>query len=248
MKKCESSHLEQKMNTSDKASSKDIKSPIARGTKTRTANMKKRRAQILACAGDIIAQDGFDSLTLSKLATKAQVTVPTIHNLIGKKEQIYELLVDQMVVSIEDALSAQDVSDPITSAETFINQLIALFRENESLYKAAFVAGERISFFNQITSNGIYMRSLKLAKQICFDGVKNGYLEGNIDGEQMAWQIFACQRIARYDWMNGYIDLDTYRTNVLTGMYISYGMDATPKFKKRLIEKIQKLNNSKVGL
>jgi len=62
--------------------------PIARGSRTRTENMNKRRAQILERASNIIATKGLEGFTLGVLATEASVTVPTIHNLIGKKSDI----------------------------------------------------------------------------------------------------------------------------------------------------------------
>ena len=41
--------------------------------------------------------------------------------------------------------------------------------------------------------------------------------------------------------MHGYIDLETYRTQVLTGMLITLCADAAPDFKEELLAKINAL-------
>lgn len=211
---------------------------LARGGATRAANKLKRRERILSCAGDIIAADGVEGFTLSKLAERADVTIPTIHNLLGKKSEIYALLVEQMVGRVDEALTEQQVSDPILAVETFIDSLVSLFATNEALYKAAFAAGEQIQFFEQQTQSGIYARSMRLARRVCEKAYATGGLEGRIGIELMAAHLFDAQRLARQDWMNGYIDLTAYRTQVLSNMFISLCADASPALKERLLAKI----------
>ncbi len=211
---------------------------LARGSATRTANKLKRRDRILSCAGDIIAAEGVDGFTLSKLAERADVTIPTIHNLLGKKSEIYTLLVDQMVGRVDEALDEQQISDPIVAVETFIDSLVSLFASNEALYKAAFMAGEQIQFFEQQTKVGIYAKSMVLARRVCEKAYATGDLEGCIDTTLMAEHLFNAQRLARQDWMNGYIDLRTYRTQLLKNMFITLCADASPSLKKRLLAKI----------
>lgn len=218
-----------------------IEQPTARGSATRTANMNKRRDRILACAGSLIATKGFEAFTLNELASAAGVTMPTIHNLIGKKSQIFEKLVEEMVSRIEDVLSGLEVRDPIAAAEAYIDQLMALFSADEALYKAAFVAGERTKLFEHELPNGIYAKSLQLAIQVCEDAKAQGFLQGRLDTKQLAQQLFACQRLARHDWVHGYIDLQEYRTQVLTGMFITLAADATPESHALLAKKIAAL-------
>jgi AcrR family transcriptional regulator len=211
---------------------------LARGGATRTANKLKRRERILSCAGDIIAADGVEGFTLSKLAERADVTIPTIHNLLGKKSEIYALLVDQMMGRLEDAFGEQQIGDPVIAVETFFDSLISLFASNEALYKGALVAGEQIQLFEHQTQSGIFARSLVLARRVCETALANGELEGRISSELMAAHLFDSQRIARQDWMNGYTDLATYRTKVLTNMFIALCADASPALKERLLAKI----------
>jgi len=85
------------------------------------------------------------------------------------------------------------------------------------------------------------MRSVKLASQVCESAKVNGYLKGDIDTHILAEQLFGSQRLARHDWIHSYIDLRTYKTRILIGMFTILSADATPKFKLRLISEINSL-------
>ena len=216
---------------------------LARGNSTRQANKALRKQKILDEARALIASKGFEAFTLSELASRAGVSVPTIHNLFGKKQEVFEALCGEMVVKVNEAVSNPDLNDPMEAAEAFIDNLLALYRNDEAFYRAAFVAGERTGLFEHQLPSGIFNRSLNIARQICQDALDNGYLQGDIDTDWLAEQLFGCQRLARQDWVNGYIDLDRYRTQVLIGMYITYAADATPAFRQRLMQCIAQLGS-----
>jgi AcrR family transcriptional regulator len=216
---------------------------IARGNKTRQTNKELRRLRILAVARQQIASAGFDAFTLRELAKEAEVTLPTIHNLFGKKRDIIRELCEELVIRIEEVLSDPAVSDPIAALEAFTDKLLALYRNDEAFYRAAFVAGERTGLFEHDLPMGIYNKSLAIAKTLCKEAKRNGYLQGNIDSDRLAETLFGCQRLARQDWVAGYIDLEQYRVQVLSGMCITYAADATPAFHERLCAVIARLIN-----
>ena len=212
--------------------------PAARGSATRTANKLRRKARILTCAGEIIAEGGYDALTLSGLAQRADVTIPTIHNLLGRKAQIIEALVGDVVTRVSEVLSAQTFDEPIEAVEAFTDALTKLYAEDEALYKAAYVAGERLNLFVQTEPDGIYQRSLDLAYRVCTEARANGFLIGDIATEQLAAQVFGAQRLARLDWIHNYIDLEIYKRRTRHGIFIALAADAAPDFRARLNEKI----------
>ena len=217
---------------------------LARGNITRQANKKLRRQRILDIAKHLIASQGFEAFTLSHLAKEAGVSTPTIHNLFGKKDNIFQELVSQMVNTISLALSNPDVSDPIEGAEVFTDNLLRLYKQDEAFYRSAFIAADRTGLFDHKLPDGIFHQSLQIAERLCTEAKENGFLKGNIATGTLAEQLFACQRLARQDWVNGYIDLQRYRKQVLIGMYITYAADASPGFYKMLCNKINELVDS----
>jgi AcrR family transcriptional regulator len=211
---------------------------VQRGTVARQANKLRRRNNILNIARELICTRGFDDFTISELANIAEVTIPTIHNLFGKKIDIFQELVEEMVIRIQDALVQPDLKDPIDTAETFIDNLLALYKQDESFYRAAFLAGERAKLFEHDSPTGIFRKSLSIANEVCLKARENGYLLGRVDQEVLAKQLFSGQRLARHDWINGYINLAEYRTQVLTAVYLTFLADASAAFTDTLHQKL----------
>ncbi len=219
-----------------------MRSSPARGLKTRTENKHKRREFILACAGDIIAEDGIDALTIARLAQRSNVTIPTVHNLLGRRANILDTLVREAMDDVMREATAFDPSDAIPALEDFIDGLIGLIAGNETYYRAAFIAGERINFFEHESADGIVAHSRNYAREICAHAIKQGKLLGEIDEQQIALRLFSSQRLARLDWMHGYIDLKAYRKQVLTGMFITLCADASAEFKTELLRRLDRLS------
>jgi len=224
------------------------KKGIARGNATRQANKEIRRQRILDIARDLIASRGLDGFTLKELATTADVSLPTIHNLFGKKYDIFQELCTEMVVRVDDVLSSPDMTDPIEASEAFIDKLLELFRQDEAFYRAAFVAGEKTGLFEHDPKSGIFAKSLQIAVNLCLRAKEHGYLQGRVDSHCLAEHLFGIQRLARQDWVAGYIDLDRYRSQVLLGMCLIFAADATPEFQTRLWQTIEELMGSGLEL
>ncbi len=211
---------------------------------TRQANKARRRQKILGVARDLIATQGFDALTMSELATRSGVTIPTVHNLFGKKNDIVLELFRELVSRIDEVLAQPDIADPIAGVETFIDSLLALYGSDEAFYRAAFLGGERLGLFEHEMSDGIFKKSLEVARRLCSEARSNGYLQGRVDGGWLAEQLFNSQRMARQDWVSGYIDLKKYRQQALVAMLLTYAADATPAFQQRICEKLDRLGEA----
>ena len=54
--------------------------------------------------------------------------------------------------------------------------------------------------------------------------------------------MFNTQRMARQDWVNGYIGLEQYRKQVMIGMLITYAADASPDLHLRICKKVEDLS------
>ncbi len=203
--------------------------------------MQKRRETILRCAHDLIAEEGFEAFTLKKLAVAACVTVPTIHNLIGSKDRVLEHLVADLVTRIEQLEFQEGDADPIQASETMISALSNLFTQDPNFYRAAFIAADRSQLIEHELPQGIFQRSMEIVTQVCLDAKEQGVLLGNISTQQLAYQIFAAHRLARNDWVNGYIEVSDYKKQALTGIFLILAADASPQMHKRLLKKLNTL-------
>lgn len=218
-----------------------VQNNVTPGLAKRLENSRIRRDLILVSAAHIIDEDGIDQLTLTRLAKRANVTVPTITNLIGKKPELLSVLVAETMQRVADIGNHIDASDPIGFVHSLADKLIELLQTDEALFRAAFAVGERMGFFEHKSESGIYQRSLKIAQQVCENAISTGEREGLLDSQQLAKSLFAVQRLARQDWMNGYTSLAEYRHQLKNGMLIVLCADATPDYKNQLVSLINSL-------
>ena len=206
---------------------------------TRAINMEKRRQRILSAARATLARDGVDGLTVRKLAVEAGITVPTIYNLIGSKDDLLRRLLEELVSRAEQALSEVEEDDPIEATARVVGTLATLFAEDEDFCRAALRAGRDLE--RSGSKNGalrIWQRSAQVAKRICRDASEEGLLRGDCDPERIGERAYDSYRIAAIDWLDGVIDVAEFERNALIGFYLCLAADAVPRFRRALMSRI----------
>lgn len=88
--------------------------------------MAERRERILSAAREMIAQSGYEALTMRELARASQVTVPTIYNLIGAKEQVLFAAVEDQTADFLRGIPREAAASP---AERVLVVVEAVARE-----------------------------------------------------------------------------------------------------------------------
>ncbi|HBM88451.1 MAG TPA: TetR/AcrR family transcriptional regulator [Rhodobiaceae bacterium] len=208
---------------------------------TRSKNMAKRREAILREARSLIANEGFEALKIRDLAARAGLTVPTIYNLIGGKNEILGVIINDLVAElriIQDQASREGVEESFAAQ---IDDLKDHFATDEAFFRAAFIAGDRSGLFEQSSDKGIFAHFVQQPIEACARAVKEGLLRGQIPPEVLGPQIYGCYRLARQDWANGYFDLTEFRNQALTGVFLCLASDAEPAFRERLLAQVSHL-------
>ena len=208
---------------------------------TREDKKSQRAERILDHARAMIAEEGYDALKIRELAARAELTVPTIYNLIGGKSEILSRIIEALVERLHEVQNQSDFEDIEAGFEQQITQLADLFAQDEDFYRAAFVAGDRSGLFEQRSDRGIFARSLQQPVEACRAAQAEGLLKGGISAEQLGRQVYDSYRLARQDWANGYFDLDGFRAQALTGVLMSLSADAAPAFRERLLRRLEEL-------
>lgn len=209
---------------------------------TRSRNMAKRRDKILREARELIASHGFEALKIRDLAQRAGLTVPTIYNLIGGKSEILAIIINELVAQLQLIQSQARSGSVEESFAELINDLADHFATDEAFYRAAFIAGDRSGLFEQSSGHGIFAQFVGQPIEACVEAKAEGLLSGQVSPEILGRQIYGCYRLARQDWANGYFDLDEFRNQALTGVFLSLAADAEPAFRERLMSEISNLS------
>ena len=219
-----------------------MKKPVkALGNVTRQANKKLRRERIFNIAKRLIAEKGLEDFTISELAEEAGVTTPTIHNLFGKKSDIIKELVSNLIEQMQ-SVPRNPPADPIENTKFFVNSVAAVFEQNTDFYRAAFMSAEQVRLFDPTIPDGLFQRAQQLAAPRK-EWYESGLLLGNIEPSTIMKKVHDSNRLARIDWVLGYIDLNQFRHKAMTGILLVYAADASPELHVLLIEEINRLNS-----
>lgn len=210
---------------------------------TRSKNMAKRRETILREARILIADNGFEALKIRDLAASAGLTVPTIYNLVGGKNEILTIIIEEMVTQLRMIQNRAGIDPVEESFAKLINDLADHFATDEALFRAAFIAGDRSGLFEQSSDQGIFAHFVQQPIEACARAIEEGLLRGQISPEILGSQIYGCYRLARQDWANGYFDLAGFRKQALIGVFLCLAADAKPAFRDRLVSKISSLSS-----
>jgi AcrR family transcriptional regulator len=218
-----------------------MKKPVkALGNETRQANKKLRRERIFNIAKRLIAEKGLEDFTISELAEEAGVTTPTIHNLFGKKSDIIKELVSNLIQQMKVATLDPPI-DPIENAKFFVDNVVATFEQDTDFYRAALMSAEQVRLFDPRIPDGLFQRAQRVAAPRK-DWYEAGLFLGNIEPSTIMKRVHNSNRLARLDWVSGYIDLNQFRHQVLEGILLVYASDASPEFHVRLSEEINGLS------
>jgi AcrR family transcriptional regulator len=219
-----------------------MKKPVkALGNVTRQANKKLRRERIFNIAMRLIAEKGLEDFTISELAEEAGVTTPTIHNLFGKKSDIIKELVSNLIEQMQ-GVTRNPPADPIENTKFFVNSVAAVFEQDTDFYRAAFMSAEQVKLFDPTIPDGLFQRAQQLAEPNK-KWYERGLLLGNVEPSIIMKKVHDSNRLARIDWVLGYIDLNQFRHKAMKGILLVYAADASPELHVLLIEEINRLNS-----
>lgn len=211
----------------------------------RVANMAQRRARILHAARRMLVTGGIEGLNLRALAAAAGVTVPTIYNLVGNKEDLIASLFTQTLVEVEARMAAHAGTEPLELAEAVVTESTGLYAEDEDYYRTAFIAIEHL---NQSSERhravaDVYQWGERLTTAGCLACQRAGLLRGAIEPSRLGQLILRSYRVNCRAWAFRQISLTEFRDQALADVYITLAADAVESFRAALIEHIQRLTS-----
>ncbi len=212
-------------------------------TDLRSQNKHKRRERILARARELLAREGFDALNLRDLAGSAGISVPTIYNLIGCKEQLLKELTLGGFADFEARLRRKQPVPVVELPATMIDTLMEMIAADENYFRASFLANERIEDGREPQGDPGYRRVplRRLGRKLLDEAQGQGLLRGDIPADNLVEQALACHERAAHDWAHRFISLDEFRAESLRGFYIALAADAVDEFRGELIAELKRL-------
>lgn len=180
----------------------------------RSGHKRRRRERILAAARDIIAERGYEGLTMRDLAAASRVTVPTIYNLVGGKESVLFAAVEEQtarfVAGIETTRGASPAAAVVAVVESCVRELLRLPRYYRTLLMLLFTSEAARGVRRQV--DGALRESLARAVE---ELASAGELAGWVDRAVLTERLRAHLAGTALQWASGAIGADALRAAAL---------------------------------
>jgi AcrR family transcriptional regulator len=206
---------------------------------TRVRNMDARRRRILAEAQHLLAGGGPDALTLRALADRAGVTVPTIYNLIGAKEQIVAALIAEALDRMDATVAALPAARGIARAEAAVRANLDICTAEPECYAALYRA------LHDIQASGAPLGPLfRRAGEIFCTSVREAQKDGDLHGRllpvPLGHHILHAQIETFRLWGAGALDVAATEARALYALYAALMADATKQGRRLLLERLHR--------
>ncbi len=131
-------------------------------------------------------------------------------------------------------------ADPLTQLEAVAVLTTALFREDESFYRGAFIAAEFAEDQSLFWSPeaGIVQRALAFPIHAFQTATTAGLMRGRVAPAVLIQQIFEGYRTTLRDWAVRLITLEQYRVLTLRSFYCGMAVDAVDSLRDELVARL----------
>ena len=157
----------------------------------------RRREAILDAALELLGSADIQSVTLEQIADRAEVSPPTIYNLIGTREELLVALLGRVIEGLVDALSekaADDDADPIAAARLIVDQSAAAFvAESEAYRQIVRTLGQLSWRRSSFDPSELQVRAMR-------DAQAQGIVRDDLDATALGRQIYLAYCAAMYAW------------------------------------------------
>jgi AcrR family transcriptional regulator len=206
----------------------------------RLRNMDARRRRILDAASCMLAGAGLPGLTVRALAIKAGVTVPTIYNLIGAKDQVVAALIESALDGMDAALASVPGLRGIARAEAAVHASADLYFASPERYSAVFRALQELQADPGESSLGpLFRRAGDVFCTAVSEAQTDGDLHGRLKPVPLGHHILHAQVETFRLWGIGALPVDAVRARACYALYISLLADATKPTRRVLLDRMR---------
>jgi AcrR family transcriptional regulator len=207
----------------------------------------ERRARILAAARRLIAERGFDGLTMRDLAQASRVSVPTLYNLFGGKLAL-------LVGELEETFVRVDTSMRAARGDGFVERMIAgCEAANEDLlsaprYSRALVHLTLTSPDAEPMRRDIGRRYVAMMAEALGEAQATGEIADFVDAEAVAARAYAHYIATMIQWAVGELDDEEFRTATLLGpclMFLGIARGGAARALERRLRELQRAHTAR---
>ncbi len=214
----------------------DPRSPPAAGpVGRREANVAARRQRILESARALLQEAGPEGLSMRKLARQAGLSVTTLYNLLGSRQQILQALIRDSVQRLEEPAAAapavRAAGDPLHRAARAMEGILQYVIDNGDLLRPLIAADFSTGSWSRLgkQDEGARFRSSKeVVRTAIGEALADGQLRNVVSLEFLEIQLHVGWELALDLWAFGVLDDQAFRLRSLSGFYVTLLAFAEP--------------------
>ena len=212
----------------------------AKKRKYESVRQLQRQSAILACARQVLEEQGYSGLTMRGLAKRAGVAPATLYNLYGSKDDLIVAAVDDLLTEMAERAMAMDVAPGLdallTMTELTAEQVQSTPKYAEAMTRALFNVQQGDPLVAGLFARGYPFRArqLRIAQQ-------KGHLRPEVDVDVVAKHLTGAGWGQMLLWVMGLFTLaecckEQIRSELMTLVSIARGTT-----RKRLEQSLDKL-------
>lgn len=207
--------------------------------------MEHRRHAIVMAAQTLLAREDIKAFSVRKLAKHADVSVATIYNLMGDRNNVLFAVVNDLSRQMLAIQSTPQEQSVLALVENRFSALIDFTENQEDLLRSANLAFDQLSRHTewQQETNKIIAESEARYRRIIEAGVESGELRGGIAAQDLCVMIYRVYLDATMDWAYRRTSFKDYRNTALRRALIVLSADASEEFRPRLLDRISAYNS-----
>lgn len=169
----------------------------------------------------LITRDGMATLTMRALAKEAGLSVTTLYNLFGAREDIVRALVEEAIDHMDEALEREaPLDDPIERCRAVVIVSIRLIHEDEAMFRPMMLASQPLT--SSTDGHGVVSRRAARMQAIAIEeAMSRGLLKPVLDPMMLGTQIYHGWEHAFLQWLAGRLDVAGFEARALYGLYVA---------------------------
>lgn len=192
-------------------------------TSLRERNIEARKQKILAATRILLSRGGLKALSMRKLAEEASLSVNTLYNLWGTREEILRALTLDAKQLMEARLdNIQSPDDPIDYCRFRLATNIQEICRQHELFRPMILAWLEGGIAGQQAPIEPMTQSIQGISQIIQQACEQGILQNALNPDSLAWQIHHGAQFACIQWALGGIDDDQFEARAQYGLNLAF--------------------------
>ncbi len=192
-------------------------------TGRREQSVEARRQQILQAARTLLSRGGIGALSMRKLAEEASLSVNTLYNLWGTREEILRALTLDARERMEATLPIDpSPADPIAYCQTLVRATVREMCRQHELFRPMILAWLEGEIAGQASPIEPMAHSIRVLSQIIQAAQRSGVFECPMNPKHIAWQIEHGAQFASVQWALGRIDDAHFEARALYGLNLAF--------------------------